>query len=111
MYDLPECNKVHGLSIYGGGSNSSDGNSVATTSASTQASSDSNSNENELPETKRKIKEHDSNYGKVAAIDINASGEWIAFGCPDRGQLMVWEWQSETCVYSPYPYFSSLLSP
>lgn len=35
--------------------------------------------------------------GKIATMDINQSGDWIAFGCPSLGQLMVWEWQSETC--------------
>jgi periodic tryptophan protein 2 len=39
-----------------------------------------------------------SSSGKIATMDINRDGDWIAFGCPDLGQLMVWEWQSETCT-------------
>eukprot|EP00026_Physarum_polycephalum_P000323 Phypoly_transcript_00323.p1 GENE.Phypoly_transcript_00323~~Phypoly_transcript_00323.p1 ORF type:complete len:955 (+),score=97.26 Phypoly_transcript_00323:2285-5149(+) len=39
-----------------------------------------------------------STSGKIATMDINKDGDWIAFGCPDLGQLIVWEWQSETYV-------------
>jgi periodic tryptophan protein 2 len=39
-----------------------------------------------------------TNEGKIATMDVNHSGDWIAFGCPSLGQLMVWEWQSETCM-------------
>ncbi|KAI9304687.1 WD40 repeat-like protein [Cunninghamella echinulata] len=35
---------------------------------------------------------------KINAIAINPSGEWLAFGCSNLGQLLVWEWQSETYV-------------
>lgn len=31
-------------------------------------------------------------------MSINASGEWLAFGSEKLGQLLVWEWQSETYV-------------
>ena len=34
----------------------------------------------------------------IATVRFNASGDWIALGCPDLGQLLVWEWQSETYV-------------
>ena len=34
----------------------------------------------------------------VSACAINGSGEWIAFGAAALGQLLVWEWQSETYV-------------
>ena len=38
-------------------------------------------------------------YGKqVTSIDIGLGGEWRAFGCKEVGQLLVWEWQSETYV-------------
>lgn len=36
---------------------------------------------------------------------INATGEWLAFGSAALGQLLVWEWQSETCAPS---YFLNL---
>lgn len=35
---------------------------------------------------------------KLTATSINADGEWLVFGCAKTGQLMVWEWQSETFV-------------
>jgi periodic tryptophan protein 2 len=34
---------------------------------------------------------------RVSSTAINASGEWLAFGVSELGQLLVWEWQSETC--------------
>ena len=33
----------------------------------------------------------------VTTVDLNCSGEWLAFGCAHLGQMLVWEWQSETC--------------
>ncbi|ORX46795.1 WD40 repeat-like protein [Hesseltinella vesiculosa] len=35
---------------------------------------------------------------KISTIAINPTGEWLAFGCRTLGQLLVWEWQSETYV-------------
>jgi periodic tryptophan protein 2 len=35
---------------------------------------------------------------KVTTCAINASGEWLAFGSSALGQLLVWEWQSESYV-------------
>ena len=35
---------------------------------------------------------------KISSIAINPSGEWIAFGATKLGQLLVWEWQSESYV-------------
>ena len=29
---------------------------------------------------------------------VNATGEWLAFGCSSLGQLLVWEWQSESYI-------------
>jgi periodic tryptophan protein 2 len=34
----------------------------------------------------------------ISSVAINSSGEWLSFGCPTLGQLLVWEWQSETYV-------------
>ena len=34
----------------------------------------------------------------IAAVTFNGSGDWIAFGCAGIGQLLVWEWQSETYI-------------
>lgn len=35
---------------------------------------------------------------RITAACINATGEWLGFGCAKGGQLLVWEWQSETYV-------------
>ena len=34
----------------------------------------------------------------INTVAVNATGEWLAFGCSDFGQLLVWEWQSETYI-------------
>jgi periodic tryptophan protein 2 len=34
----------------------------------------------------------------LGAVDINSTGEWLAVGSSALGQLVVWEWQSETYV-------------
>lgn len=35
---------------------------------------------------------------KISTLKLNHSGDWIAMGCSNLGQLLVWEWQSETYV-------------
>ena len=35
---------------------------------------------------------------RISGIDINSSGEWIAFGSRTLGQLFVWEWKTETYI-------------
>ncbi|KAF5295110.1 hypothetical protein FQA39_LY13261 [Lamprigera yunnana] len=35
---------------------------------------------------------------QISAISLNHTGDWIALGCSGLGQLLVWEWQSETYV-------------
>ncbi|KAJ3337216.1 hypothetical protein HDU83_008903 [Entophlyctis luteolus] len=35
---------------------------------------------------------------KVESVTINPSGEWLAFGSAKLGQLLVWEWKSESYV-------------
>ena len=35
---------------------------------------------------------------RITSVAVNATGEWLAFGCASLGQLLVWEWQSETYV-------------
>ncbi|KAF7277818.1 hypothetical protein GWI33_009234 [Rhynchophorus ferrugineus] len=32
----------------------------------------------------------------ITSISLNQTGDWIALGCSGIGQLLVWEWQSET---------------
>ncbi|XP_012232202.1 periodic tryptophan protein 2 homolog [Linepithema humile] len=33
---------------------------------------------------------------RISSIALNPAGDWIAIGCSHAGQLLVWEWQSET---------------
>jgi periodic tryptophan protein 2 len=35
---------------------------------------------------------------KISSLAINPSGEWLAFGAQNLGQLLVWEWQSESYI-------------
>ncbi|PFH50639.1 hypothetical protein AMATHDRAFT_75524 [Amanita thiersii Skay4041] len=35
---------------------------------------------------------------KISSVAINSSGEWLAFGAKKLGQLLVWEWQSESYI-------------
>ncbi|KAK4056898.1 U3 snoRNP protein [Microbotryomycetes sp. JL221] len=35
---------------------------------------------------------------KITSVDVNSTGEWLAFGASKLGQLLVWEWQSESYV-------------
>lgn len=45
---------------------------------------------------------------KINTISINQSGEWLAFGSSTHGQLLVWEWQSETFVLKQQGHFFDL---
>ena len=44
----------------------------------------------------------------IGSVRFNSSGDWIAFGCPDLGQLLVWEWQSETYVLKQQGHTSGM---
>ncbi len=46
----------------------------------------------------------------IKSIRFNASGDWIAFGCPQLGQLLVWEWQSETYVLKQQGHANGMTS-
>ncbi|CAG4983552.1 unnamed protein product [Colias eurytheme] len=35
---------------------------------------------------------------RISSVAMSTQGDWIAFGCPNIGQLLVWEWQSEQYV-------------
>jgi periodic tryptophan protein 2 len=35
---------------------------------------------------------------KISSLAVNSTGEWLAFGASKLGQLLVWEWQSESYV-------------
>ncbi|XP_073743181.1 periodic tryptophan protein 2 homolog isoform X4 [Callorhinus ursinus] len=47
---------------------------------------------------------------RIASIALNGSGDWIAFGCSGLGQLLVWEWQSESYVLKQQGHFNSMVS-
>ncbi|XP_062509467.1 periodic tryptophan protein 2 homolog [Corticium candelabrum] len=34
----------------------------------------------------------------ITSVSVNQTGEWLAFGCAGIGQLVVWEWQSESFI-------------
>eukprot|EP00698_Gefionella_okellyi_P013776 TRINITY_DN3791_c0_g1_i1.p1 TRINITY_DN3791_c0_g1~~TRINITY_DN3791_c0_g1_i1.p1 ORF type:complete len:848 (-),score=140.28 TRINITY_DN3791_c0_g1_i1:1180-3519(-) len=42
---------------------------------------------------------------KITSTAINASGEWLAFGSAKLGQLLVWEWHSESYVLKQQGHF------
>lgn len=35
---------------------------------------------------------------RISSATLNSAGDWLAIACPELGQLLVWEWQSETYV-------------
>ena len=39
---------------------------------------------------------------------FNKTGEWIALGCSGLGQLLVWEWQSESYVMKQQGHFNNM---
>ena len=46
----------------------------------------------------------------ILSVTFNPSGDWIAFGCSQLGQLLVWEWQSETYVLKQQGHFNNMAS-
>jgi len=46
----------------------------------------------------------------IASVVFNNTGDWVALGCPDLGQLLVWEWQSETYVLKQQGHSMSMVS-
>ena len=44
----------------------------------------------------------------ILTVTFNPSGDWIAFGCSKLGQLLVWEWQSETYVLKQQGHFNNM---
>jgi len=41
-------------------------------------------------------------------VAINESGEWLAFGASKLGQLLVWEWKSESYILKQQGHFDSM---
>ncbi|XP_029644445.1 periodic tryptophan protein 2 homolog isoform X2 [Octopus sinensis] len=44
----------------------------------------------------------------VGAVEFNKTGDWIAMGCCGLGQLLVWEWQSETYILKQQGHFNNM---
>lgn len=42
---------------------------------------------------------------RISSVSINSSGQWLAFGCAKLGQLLVWEWQSESYILKQQGHF------
>lgn len=46
----------------------------------------------------------------ISTVTLNNTGDWIALGCETHGQLLVWEWQSETYVLKQQGHSSAISS-
>lgn len=46
----------------------------------------------------------------INTVTINSSGEWLAFGSSQLGQLLVYEWQSESYILKQQGHFDSMNS-
>lgn len=44
----------------------------------------------------------------IDQVTINKTGEWLAFGASKLGQLLVWEWQSESYILKQQGHFDSM---
>lgn len=49
------------------------------------------------------ISQNDIDY-----VAINKTGEWLAFGASKLGQLLVWEWQSESYILKQQGHFDAM---
>ncbi|CAN6673775.1 periodic tryptophan protein 2 [Trichomonascus vanleenenianus] len=45
---------------------------------------------------------------EIDFVTINKTGEWLGFGAAKLGQLLVWEWQSESYILKQQGHFDSL---
>ncbi|KAF8794527.1 Periodic tryptophan protein 2 like protein [Argiope bruennichi] len=45
---------------------------------------------------------------KIGSISFNSTGDWIALGSEGIGQLVVWEWQSESFVMKQQGHFNNM---
>src|SRR5207237_655744 len=45
---------------------------------------------------------------EIHSVAVNSSGEWLAFGSRTLGQLLVWEWRSETYILKQQGHFYDL---
>jgi len=42
---------------------------------------------------------------RISSVCVSPSGQWLAFGCAKLGQLLVWEWQSESYILKQQGHF------
>ncbi|KAF2140365.1 uncharacterized protein K452DRAFT_359986 [Aplosporella prunicola CBS 121167] len=63
----------------------------------------------ELPEFNT-IQNLSISQNDIDHVTINKSGEWLAFGASKLGQLLVWEWQSESYILKQQGHFDSMNS-
>ena len=42
---------------------------------------------------------------RINSVAISPNGSWLAFGCEKLGQLLVWEWQSESYILKQQGHF------
>lgn len=61
----------------------------------------------ELPEFNQ-IHNLSISQNDVDFVTINKTGEWLAFGASALGQLLVWEWQSESYILKQQGHFDSM---
>lgn len=48
----------------------------------------------------------------IKSLSINPRGDWVAIGCgqSNEGQLLVWEWQSETYILKQQSHNQTITS-
>ncbi|KAF2113593.1 periodic tryptophan protein-like protein 2 [Lophiotrema nucula] len=61
----------------------------------------------ELPEFSQ-IQNLSISQNDIDFVAINKTGEWLAFGASKLGQLLVWEWQSESYVLKQQGHFDTM---
>ena len=44
----------------------------------------------------------------ITALSFNQRGDWLAVGCAALGQLLVWEWRSETYVLKQQGHYHDI---
>ena len=47
---------------------------------------------------------------RLTSLAFNPRGDWIAVGCAQLGQLLVWEWRSETYVVKQQGHYFDVAS-
>ncbi|XP_071445521.1 periodic tryptophan protein 2 homolog [Hetaerina americana] len=47
-------------------------------------------------------------HDEISSIRLNSTGDWIALACKGLGQLLVWEWQSETYVMKQQGHYNNM---